>query len=52
VLSDDEVGFLDWQVFRRGEWSQDVGYFLISALAEEDRRKNEGALLEEYRNAL
>jgi hypothetical protein len=52
VLPDDEVGFLDWQVLRRGEWSQDVGYFLISALAEEERRKNEAALLEEYRNAL
>jgi aminoglycoside phosphotransferase (APT) family kinase protein len=52
VLPDDEVGFLDWQVLRRGEWSQDVGYFLISALTEEDRRKNEAALLEEYRNAL
>jgi hypothetical protein len=52
VLPDDSVGFLDWQVVRRGEWSQDVGYFLIGSLTEEDRRRNERALLEEYCNAL
>jgi hypothetical protein len=52
VLPCDQVGFLDWQVTRRGEWSQDVGYFLISALTAEDRRKNEGMLLDEYRGAL
>jgi hypothetical protein len=52
VLSDGDVGFLDWQVVRRGEWSQDVGYFLIGALAEKDRRDNEADLVEEYRNSL
>ncbi len=52
VLPDGDVGFLDWQVLRRGEWSQDVGYFLISALTQEDRRKNEADLLEEYRKTL
>jgi hypothetical protein len=52
VLPNDDVGFLDWQVTRRGEWSQDVGYFLISALTEDDRRKHEAGLLEVYRNAL
>jgi hypothetical protein len=52
VLPDDEVGFLDWQVVRRGEWSQDVGYFLISALTVEDRRAHERSLLEEYRRTL
>ena len=52
VLPNDEVGFLDWQVTRRGEWSQDVGYFLISALSVEDRRKSEADLLDEYRKAL
>ena len=30
----------------------DVGYFLISALTEEDRRKNEADLLDEYRKTL
>lgn len=52
VLPDGEVGFLDWQVVRRGGWSQDVGYFLVGALTEEDRRGHEAALLEEYRGAL
>ena len=52
VLPDGGVGFLDWQVVRRGEWSQDVGYFLVGCLTEEDRRRNEGALLDEYRCSL
>jgi hypothetical protein len=52
VLPNGSVGFLDWQVVRRGEWSQDVGYFLIGSLTEADRRHSEKALLEEYRNAL
>jgi hypothetical protein len=52
VLPNDDVGFLDWQVTRRGEWSQDVGYFLISALTAEDRRKNQVDLLDEYRRTL
>ncbi|TAL00011.1 MAG: DUF1679 domain-containing protein [Rhodospirillaceae bacterium] len=52
VLPDGNVGFLDWQVVRRGEWSQDVGHFLISALTEDDRRRNEAELVEEYRQAL
>jgi hypothetical protein len=52
VLPSGEVGFLDWQVVRRGEWSQDVGYFLIGSLIEQDRRRSERALLENYRSAL
>jgi hypothetical protein len=52
VLPDDDVGFLDWQVVRRGEWSQDVGYFLVSALEAEDRRSSERDILEEYRKCL
>lgn len=52
VLPDGEVGFLDWQVVRRGEWSQDVGYFLAGSLVEQDRRRSEKALLEHYRSAL
>ncbi len=52
VLGDDQVGFLDWQVVRRGRWSQDVGYFLIGALTVEDRRAHEAELLELYRTAL
>jgi aminoglycoside phosphotransferase (APT) family kinase protein len=52
VLPDDQVGFLDWQVVRRGNWSQDVAYFLVGALTESDRRAHDGALIEEYRSAL
>lgn len=52
VLPDDEVGFLDWQVVRRGNWSQDVGYFLVGALEEDDRRPSERRLIEEYLGAL
>jgi hypothetical protein len=52
VLPDDDVGFLDWQVVRRGNWSQDVGYFLIGALTEADRRDHDADLVEEYRMAL
>jgi hypothetical protein len=47
-----DVGFLDWQVARRGNWSLDVGYFLQGAITTEDRRENEHALLAEYRDAL
>src|SRR5690606_35638276 len=52
VLPDDDVGFLDWQVVRRGGWSQDVGYFLVGALSEDDRRRSERALIETWRNML
>ena len=52
VLPDGTVGFLDWQVARRGNFSLDLGYFLQGALTTEDRRASERALLEEYRGAL
>lgn len=52
VLPGGEVGFLDWQVTRRGHWSQDVGYFLAGALTVEDRRRQERGLVETYRQAL
>ena len=52
VLPGDDVGFLDWQMARRGNWSLDLGYFLQGALPIEDRRRAERDLLEEYRGAL
>lgn len=52
LLPDGQIGFLDWQVVRSGNWSHDVGYFIQSALTEDDRRANESALVEEYRAAL
>lgn len=52
VLPGDEVGFLDWQMARRGNWSLDLGYFMQGALTIEDRRRCERDLLDEYRTAL
>jgi Phosphotransferase enzyme family len=52
VLPGDDVGFLDWAVVRRGNWSQDVGYFLVSALTVADRRAHEAELIELYTAAL
>ncbi|OHV63322.1 phosphotransferase [Pseudofrankia sp. BMG5.36] len=52
VLPGDDVGFLDWQVVRRGAWPQDVGYFLVGSLTVEDRRRAEADLLKEYLTAL
>lgn len=52
VLPDGGVGFLDWQVVRRGHWPQDVGYFLVGSLTIEDRRRHEADLIAEYRDAL
>ena len=52
ALPDDDVGFLDWQMARRGNWSLDLGYFLQGALTIEDRRRAERDLLAEYRDAL
>jgi aminoglycoside phosphotransferase (APT) family kinase protein len=52
VLPDNKVGFLDWQVVRRGSWSQDVGYFIAGALVEADRRRSERDLVERWRGAL
>lgn len=52
VLPGGEVGFLDWQVARRGNWSLDLGYFLQGALTVDDRRRSEQELLELYREAL
>lgn len=52
VLPDNTVGFLDWQMVRRGSFGLDLGYFLQGALSIEDRRNCERALLDEYRDAL
>jgi Ser/Thr protein kinase RdoA (MazF antagonist) len=52
VLPDDGVGFLDWQVVRRGNPAVDLGYFLQGACTVADRRSAERELVEEYRLAL
>jgi hypothetical protein len=50
--SKSTVGFLDWQVARRGNFGLDLGYFLQGALTTADRRVHERALIAEYRDAL
>lgn len=52
VLPDDTVGFLDWQVVRRGDAVIDLGYFLQGAVTIEDRRSCEEALVRDYAEAL
>ncbi|ROO87537.1 aminoglycoside phosphotransferase (APT) family kinase protein [Actinocorallia herbida] len=52
VLPGDDIGFLDWQMLRRGHWSLDVGYFLQGAVTTEDRRAHEAELIEVYRTSL
>lgn len=52
TLPDGSLGFYDWGVVRRGHWSFDVGYFVISALDVEDRRQHAADLVEAYRTAL
>ena len=52
VLPDDRVGFLDWQVCRRGNWSQDLAYFVVGALTVEDRREGERRIVDAYVDAL
>ncbi len=50
--TDGTPGFLDWQLVRRGNWAHDVGYFIVSALEVEDRRRLERELLAHYLECL
>ncbi|MEZ0338889.1 phosphotransferase [Mycobacterium sp. pV006] len=50
--SGETVGFLDWQMVRRGNYSLDLGYFLQGALTIEDRRRSEQDLIDAYHDAL
>jgi hypothetical protein len=52
TLPDGELGFYDWGVVRRGHWSFDVGYFIISALDPAVRQAHAPELVEAYRTAL
>jgi len=52
TAADGRTGFLDWQLARLGHWSHDVGYFLVSALGVEERRRYERDLLAFYLDAL
>ena len=52
VLADGDVGFLDWQVVRRGGFAVDLGYFLQGAVTVDDRRTAEADLIDQYVEAL
>ena len=45
-------GLLDWQLMRIGNWGNDVGYTVMTALDVEERRKGEEALLRLYLDEL
>jgi hypothetical protein len=50
VLPNGDVGFLNWQVARRGNWSQDIGHFLPGSVTVDVRRQHERSLLDAYRD--
>ena len=52
ALPDGHLGFLDWQVLRRGHPSIDLGYFVQGAVTLADRRAHERDLVAMYRSAL
>jgi len=52
TLFDDGIGFYDWQLVRTGNWSHDVGYFVVSSLGVADRRAHERDLVSGYLAAL
>ena len=52
VLPDDTVGFLDWQVVRRGNHCLDLGYFLQGAISVADRQAHEADLVAHYHQSL
>lgn len=52
TLPSGEVGFYDWGVVRQGNWSFDVGYFIVSSLDVADRRDHAAELVETYRTSL
>jgi hypothetical protein len=48
ALADEVTGFYDWQLIRTGNWSHDVGYFVVASLDMADRRAHERSLLGFY----
>ena len=52
VLPDDTVGFLDWQVVRRGNHCLDLGYFLQGAISVADRQAHDADLVAHYHRSL
>ena len=52
TAADGDLGFLDWQLVRRGSWQHDLAYFVTSALTVADRAEHEAALLRRYLRGL
>ena len=52
ALDGGRTGFYDWQLARVGNWSHDVGYFMVSSLSTADRRSYERELLGHYLQSL
>jgi aminoglycoside phosphotransferase (APT) family kinase protein len=52
LLPGSRLGFLDWQVVRRGDHVLDLGYVLQGALTVDDRRRHEVELVEEHHQHL
>jgi hypothetical protein len=52
TLPGEVTGFYDWQLVRTGNWSHDVGYFIVSSLDVVDRRAHERPLLRYYLDEL
>jgi hypothetical protein len=46
------TGFYDWQLVRTGNWSHDIGYFIVSSLDVAGRRTHERCLLRYYLDEL
>lgn len=51
-FSDQDMGFLDWQVIRQGQGMRDVSYFLVASLPTEVRRTHEQHLIRLYLDCL
>lgn len=47
-LPGNRTGFYDWQLVRKGDWGNDVGYFLAGSVKVDDRRAHERDLLSGY----
>ena len=50
--ADGTLGFTDWQLVHRGNWSLDVSYHIASVLPVETAEKEERQLLDHYLEAL
>ncbi len=51
-FSDQNMGFLDWQVVRQGQGMRDVSYFMVASLPTEVRRAHERDLIRLYLDCL